>query len=167
MRRSVIAGAVLAVGTLLGVLAPAAGSTPAWADGPQHVKSTMTFDFVFPAGTICDFDFHNVLTVVDNAIIFPDGNMTEHLLTEATDTNLATGYTLTDSDHSTLFTAADGQLKFAGLFFHLRDSSGKLVAVNAGQAVISPTGEVLRFTPHINPNDAAVLCTALGGHPVA
>src|SRR5436305_8087558 len=161
MRRLTMAGAVLGVGTLLGVLAPAAGSTAAWADGPQHVKSTMTFDFVFPAGTICDFDFHNVLTVVDNAIIFPDGRMIEHLLTEATDTNLATGYTLTDIDHGTLFTAADGQLRFAGLFFHLRDASGKLVAVNAGQLVISPTGEVLKFTPHINPDDRAVLCTAL------
>ena len=32
----------------------------------------MTFDNVFPAGTICDFDFHNVLTVSDSAAIFPD-----------------------------------------------------------------------------------------------
>jgi len=139
----------------------------AWASGPEHVKSTVTFDFVFPAGTICDFDFHNVLTIVDNAIISPDGGMIEHLLTEATDTNNATGYTLTDIDHTTLFTAADGQTRFAGLFFHLRDASGTLVVVNAGQVVISPTGAVLMFTPHMSPSDAAVLCTALGGHPAS
>jgi hypothetical protein len=44
MRRFAMVGAVLTVGTVLGVLAPAAGSTAAWADGPQHVKSTFTFE---------------------------------------------------------------------------------------------------------------------------
>jgi len=127
----------------------------------------MTFDFVFPAGTICDFDFHNVLTLTDRTAIFPD-KMIDHLVTFATDTNLATGFTLTDGpDHTTLVTAADGQMKFVGMIFHLRDANGKLVAVNAGQLVFSATGEVLKFTPHVNPSDAAVLCTALGGHPAS
>ena len=40
---------------MLGVLTPVAGSTAAWANGPQHVqKSTFLFDNVFPAGTLCD-----------------------------------------------------------------------------------------------------------------
>ena len=60
-------GAVLTVGTVLGLLTPVAGSTAAWANGPRYVTSTMTFDNVFPAGTVCDFDFHNVLTVSDSA----------------------------------------------------------------------------------------------------
>ena len=167
MKRSVIVGAVLMVGTVLGVLAPVAGSTAAWAGGPRYVTSTMTFDFVFPAGTICDFDFHNVGTVTDRTAIFPD-KMIDHIVSQATDTNLATGFTLTDGpDHTTMVTAADGQMKFAGLAFHFRDASGKLVAVNAGQLVLSATGEVLKFTPHVNPSDAAVLCTALGGHPAS
>ena len=161
-----MAGAILTMGTVLGVLAPIAGSTAAWADGPRYVTSTMTFDNVFPAGTVCDFDFHNVVTIIDRAAIFP-GKTIEHIVTQATDTNLATGFTLTDRDHDSAFTAADGTAKFAGIFFHLRDASGKLVAVNAGQAVFSATGEILKFTPHINPSDAAVLCTALGGHPVS
>ena len=126
-----MAGAVLGVGTLLGVLAPAAGSTAAWADGPQHVKSTMTFDFVFPAGTICDFDFHNVFAGSDSAVIFPDKTI-DHFVVTATDTNLATGFTLTDTDHFTLTTTADGQLKSAGLIFHLRTTDGKLVVNQAG-----------------------------------
>jgi len=127
----------------------------------------MTFDFVFPAGTICDFDFHNVFSFTDRTAIFPD-KMIDHLVSFATDTNLATGFTLTDGpDHNTVVTAADGQMKFTGIFFQLRDASGKLVAVNAGQLVMSATGEVLKFTPHINPSDAAVLCTALGGHPAS
>ena len=164
MRRFAMVGAVLTAGTMLGVLAPVAGSTAAWADGPRYVTSTMTFDNVFPAGTLCDFDFHNVLTVSDSTGIFPD-RVIDHFVTIATDTNLATDYTLTDIDHFTVITAADGQMKFVGVFFHLRDASGKLVAVNAGQLVLSATGEVLKFTPNINPDDRAVLCTALGGHP--
>jgi len=35
----------------------------------------------------------------------------------------------------------------------------------AGQLVLSATGDVLKLTPSINPDDRAVLCTALGGHP--
>ena len=35
MRRSVMTGAVLTVGTVLGVLTPVAGSTAAWANGPM------------------------------------------------------------------------------------------------------------------------------------
>jgi hypothetical protein len=164
MKRSVMAAAVLTVGTVLGVLTPVAGSTAAWADGPRYVTSTMTFDTVFPAGTICDFDFHNVVTITDSTAIFPDRTI-DQVVTQATDTNLATGFTLTDTDHSTVITAADGQMTFVGIFFHLRDASGKLVAVNAGQLVLSPTGDILKFTPKINPDDAAVLCPALGGHP--
>ena len=75
-------------GTVLGVLTPVAGSTAAWANGPRYVTSTMTFDNVFPPGTICDFDFHNVLTVSDSAAIVPD-RMIDHFVTQATDTNLA------------------------------------------------------------------------------
>jgi hypothetical protein len=164
MRRSVMAGAVLTVGTVLGVLTPVAGSTAAWAGGPQHVKSTFLFDNIFPAGTLCDFDFHNVFAGSDDAIIFPDRTI-DHFEVHATDTNLATGFTLTDTDHFTAFTAADGQTKFVGLIFHLRTATGKLVVNQAGQLVVSATGEVLKVTPSINPNDRAVLCTALGGHP--
>jgi len=158
---------VLTAGSVLGVLAPVAGSTAAWASGPRYVTSTMTFDNVFPAGTICDFDFHNVVTLTDRTAVFPD-KMIDHSVSFATDTNLATGFTLTDGpDHTTAVTAADGQTKFVGLAFHFRDASGKLVAVHAGQLVLSATGEVLKFTPHVNPSDAAVLCTALGGHPAS
>jgi len=158
-------GAVLMAGTTLGVLAPAAGSTPAWADGPQHVKkTTFLFDNFIPAGTLCDFDFHNVFAGSDNAVIFPDRTV-EHFEVHATDTNLATGFTLTDTDHFTMTTTADGQIESAGLIFHLRTADGKLVVNQAGKLVFSATGEVLKVTPSINPDDRAVLCTALGGHP--
>jgi len=157
-------GAVLMAGTTLGVLTPVAGSTAAWADGPQHVKSTFLFDNMIPAGSLCDFDFHNVFAGSDNAVIFPDRTV-EHFEVHATDTNLATGFTLTDTDHFTMTTTADGQIESAGLIFHLRTADGKLVVNQAGKLVFSATGEVLKVTPSINPDDRAVLCTALGGHP--
>ena len=58
-------------------------------------------------------------------------------------------------------------MTLVGIFFHLQETSGKIVAVNAGQAVLSLTGDILKITPKINPDDAAVLCTALGGHPAS
>jgi hypothetical protein len=34
-----------------------------------------------------------------------------------------------------------------GIFFHLQETSGKIVAVNAGQAVLPLTGDILKITP--------------------
>jgi hypothetical protein len=163
-----MAGAVLTVGTVLGVLTPVAGSTAAWADGPRYVKSTFTFENTIPAGELCDFDYHNVGTGSDNAAIFPDKTI-DHFVLNITHTNLDTGFTLTETDHFTFqSTAADGQTKEVGLFFHLRNADGKLVVVQAGQLVmVTATGEVLKFTPNINPDPGAVICPALGGHPAS
>jgi len=161
-----MAGAVLTVGTLLGVLTPVAGSAVALADGPQHVTSTISTDFIFPAGTFCDFDYHDVAMGSDNAVIFPD-RIIDHFVINFTHTNLATGFTLTETDHFTDITAADGQIKDVGVEWHLRTADGKLVVVMAGQIVVSATGEVLKFTPNTNPDIAAVICPALGGHPAS
>jgi hypothetical protein len=157
-----MAGAVLTVGTVLGVLTPLAGSTAAWADGPQHVTSTVTFDFTVPAGAVCDFAIRNTGTITDNVVIFPD-RMIDHVVIHAAHTNVATGFTLTDTDHGTTFTAADGQIKIVGIEVHLRTPEGKIVLVLAGQLVISATGEILKFTPNINLDLASFICPALGG----
>ncbi len=157
-----MAGAVLTVGTVLGVLTPLAGSTAAWADGPQHVTSTATFDFTVPAGAICDFAFRNVGTVSDDRIIFPDRTI-DHSVVHVAHTNVATGFTLTETDLGTQFTAADGQTKLVGIEWHLRTPEGKIVVVHAGQLVFSATGEILKVTPNIDPSRAAVICPALGG----
>jgi hypothetical protein len=156
--------AVLAVGTMLGVLAPAAGSTAAWADGPQHIKSTFPFDPPpLPAGAFCDFTYGEAATVSLDAIIFGDSE-TDHIAFTDTHTNLDTGFSLTEAGDFTVFTTA-GQTKTVGLFWHLRDADGKLVVVHAGQLVISAAGEILKVTPDINPDNAAVICPALGGQP--
>jgi hypothetical protein len=52
------------------------------------------------------------------------------------------------------------------LVWHLRDPSGKLVVVQAGQLLFDiNTGELLKATPNLNPSQAAVICPALGGQP--
>jgi len=157
--------AVLAAGTMLGVLTPAAGSTAAWADGPQHVKSTFPFDpLPLPAGAFCNFTYGEAATVSLNAIIFA-GTETDHIAATVLHANLDTGFSLTEVDHFTVFTAADGQTKTVGIFWHLRNADGQLVVVQAGQLVISPTGEIVKVTPAVNPDSAAVICPALGGQP--
>jgi hypothetical protein len=156
--------AIVAAGTMLGVLTLAAGSTAAWADGPQHVKSTFTFENPQPPGAFCDFNYGEVATVSLDAIIFA-GTETDHIAAIVIHTNLNTGFSLTEVDHFTVFTAADGQTKTVGIFWHLRTADGKLVVVQSGQLVISPTGEILKVTPDLNPDNTAVICPALGGQP--
>jgi hypothetical protein len=50
----------------------------------------------------------------------------------------------------------------------LRDADGKLVLIQAGQLVVNAdTGEIVKLTPSINPDFAAVVCPALGGQPAS
>jgi len=166
IRRCAMVAGVLSAGTVLGVVAPAAGSTAAWADGPQHVKSTFTFENPQPPGAFCDFNYGEVATVSLDAIIFA-GTETDHIAATVTHTNLDTGFSLTEADQFTVFTAADGQAKTVGIVWHLRNADGQLVVVQAGQLVISPTGAIIKVTPAVNPDSAAVICPALGGQPAA
>jgi len=155
---------MLTAWTVLGVLAPVTGSTAAWADGPQHVKSTFSAEETVPAGQLCDFTYHNEFTITINAVIFADGREIDQDVIHATHTNVDTGFTLTEIDYfSDQFRA--GQEKVVGIEWHLRNADGKLVVVHAGQLVVSATDEVLKFTPNFNPDFAAVICPALGGNP--
>ena len=163
MRRFIMV-AVLAAGTVWGVLAPATGSTAAWADGPQHVKSTFSFENPQPPGAFCDFNYGEVATVSLDAIIFA-GSETDHIAFTDTHTNLDTGFSLTETGDFTVFTAADGQTKTVGIFWHPRNDDGQLVVAQAGQLVISAASEILKVTPDVNPDSAAVICPALGGQP--
>jgi len=161
-----MARAVLTMGTVLGVLASVAGSTAAWADGPQHARSTFSAEETIPAGELCDFTYDNEFTLITNADIFADGTEIDQDVIHAIHTNVDTGFTLTETDYFSL-QFRPGQVKEAGIQWHLRTADGKLVVVHAGQLVFSPTGDVLSFTPNINPDFAAVICPALGGHPAS
>ena len=162
MRRFIMV-AVLGVGTVLGLLTPVAGSTAAWADSPQHVKTTFPFNPPpLPAGAFCDFTYGEAATISLNAIIFASRE-TDHIAFSDTHTNLDTGFSLTETGDFTVITTA-GQTKTVGIFWHLRNAEGKLVVVQAGQLVISAAGEILKVTADVNPDSAAVICPALGGH---
>ena len=163
MRRLIMV-AVLAAGTVLGVLTPATGSTAAWADGPQHVRTTFPFDPPpLPAGAFCNFTYGEAATVSLNAIIFANRE-TDHIAFTDTHTNLDTTFSLTETGDFTVFTTA-GQTKTVGIFWHLRNADGQLVVIQAGQLVISAAGEILKVTPDVTPDNAAVICPALGGQP--
>ena len=70
-------------------------------------------------------------------------------------------------DHFTqTFDAGAARFKEVGNFWHLRDARGKLVVVHSGQDIFDTnTGELLKITPNVNPDFAAVICPALGGSP--
>src|SRR5262249_47967505 len=120
-----------------------------------------------PAGKYCDFAIHNVGTGTDNIIMFPDRTI-DHIDLQIAHINVDIGFTLTETDHITEFTAKNGPTRDIGVYWHLRNADGKILLVKAGQLVISAdTGEVLKSTLNINPDNAAVICTALGGIPQA
>jgi hypothetical protein len=100
-----------------------------------------------------------------NSLVFPDGRQIDQGVINAAHTNVDTGFTLTETDYFSLHFSA-GQIKEAGIQWHLRTPDGKLIVVHAGNIVFSDTtGDVVSFTPNTSPDFAAVICPALGGHP--
>jgi len=143
----------------------------AWAAGPLHVKDTFSGSSTFAAGELCDFNYAETFTVVDNTLVYGDPENPDKVITQetlyVTHTNTDTGYSLSEVDHAVFtFTSADAHFKQVGVFWALRDASGRLVVQQAGQAVFNTdTGEVVKVTPHFDPDFAEVNCTALGGNP--
>jgi hypothetical protein len=162
IRLGVLAG--LAVTALMVAVSASAG-------GPQHEKSTFSGTFRFAAGELCDFNYKQTFTVADNALIFGDPDNPDKVIVQETQqvthTNRDTRYSLSEVDHLVFtFTSADAHFKQVGIFWALRDASGKLVVQQAGQLVFNTdTGELVKVTPHFNPDFAAVICPALGGNP--
>jgi hypothetical protein len=168
-RKAMRLGLVLSLVSLVVAFAAASSS----AAPPTHLKSTFSTDFTAPAGTFCDFNYFNSVTFELNSIVFGDPKNPTRIIVHLTEfvrhINLDTGYTLTEVDHFTDnydLAGAKQQAKQVGLVWHLRDPSGKLVVVQAGQVLIDfNTGEILKATPNLNPDGAAVICPALGGSP--
>jgi hypothetical protein len=163
MRRFVVAG------TLLGVLVLTTGTTAAWADEPLHEKTGFAGTVTIPAGELCDFAYSESFSFADNAIVFGDPDDPARVIIQVAQqvahTNLDTGFTLTEVDHYVIHEAAD-QARVVGIFWHLRDVDGKIVLVQSGQLVVNiETGEIVKVTPAINPDFAAVICPLLGGQP--
>jgi hypothetical protein len=137
-----------------------AAASTASASRPLHERSSFSASFDLAAGEFCDFAYHQEGTAYSNALIWGD------LENPTKVTNVDTGATLSEVDHITFFfSARTARQKTVGLFWHLRTADGKIVVVHAGQWVIDTnTGETVKITPNFNPDFAAVVCPALGGH---
>jgi len=144
---------MLATGVLVPVAAVAA---------PERFTETFEGTNLAPAGELCDFDYSQVFSGTDDVTLFGGRGQVHETLTVA-HTNLDTSYTLTENDRL-FFSFDEDSEKDVGIFWHLRDASGKMVVVQAGQMRFDETG-LIKFTPSLNPDFAAVICPALGGNP--
>jgi hypothetical protein len=156
IRRLLLALAIAALATAF--LVPVAAAAP-----PTRFTEHFEGTFVFPEGDLCDFEYSQTFSATDVVTIFSDGRVQVQETLTVAHTNVDTDYTLTENDRL-FFTFDVDSEKDVGVFWHLRDPSGKLVVVQAGQLRFDETG-LIKYTPNINPDFAAVVCTALGGSP--
>lgn len=166
--KATLAAVALACVTAATVLALAAGIARGDSGG-NHFTFNFSGANTYPSGTMCDFNEQDTFTVDGQGIFVPHtGWNPVHLTVYVTHTNLDTGYFLTEVDHyQSLAVINSGQGMQAGLFWQLRDPSGKLVLVKAGELTFDTTG-ITGFTPNSGADQttAQILCPALGGNPV-
>jgi hypothetical protein len=162
MRSMKLRSALLAL-ALAALFVPAAVAAP-----PTHWSLSGDEDNAQPAGTLCDFNYTVRFHFQADVTTLSNGNEEWHWQIDGTRINLDTGRSLRDIDRYNVTYYADHE-KDAGVFFRLRDASGRPVAVYAGQLYFSDTG--VKFTPNSGDSGrvayAAIVCPALGGHPAA
>jgi hypothetical protein len=155
----VLAAAAVACGAAA-LFVPAAPAAP-----PVHWTLSADEENPKPAGTLCDFNYTVRFHFRADVTTFADREEW-HWQISATHVNLDTGNSMTDVDRYTVTYYPDHE-KDAGVFFHLRDASGKPIAVYAGQLYFSDTS--VKFTPNSGGSGkaayAAIVCPLLGGHP--
>jgi hypothetical protein len=152
------------VAMIAAVMLLAITATPAGASQADQSKSSFSQDTVYPAGTICDFTYEQAYTVNVTVVESPRGEL-DRLTTSITHTNVNTGAQLTEVDQNTTLAGSPAE---TGIFWHLRDASGKIVLVKAGYVTFDPvTGDVVGYTPNsgFDQTFAQTICPALGGNP--
>lgn len=149
-------------------LASAASAVP-----PVHIKvSVGPFIDNFPAGTLCDFNYHQEVSGTLNIKRFFDANGNFIRVEDAQDVtvlhrNVQTGLTLIEQVHLDVHVDfRTGEIVNTGQSWHLVNEDGRLVLARAGLFVVDLfTGEVVRDTPNSGSDFAQTNCTALGGAP--
>ena len=158
--------AAIAVACVI-VLALAAGTARA-GQGGNHFYFSFSGVDSWPTGTLCNFNEQDTFTVDGQGIFVEHSGWNPvNLTVYVTHTNLDTGYYLTEVDHyESLAVINSGTGMQAGLFWHLRDPSGKLVLVKAGELTFDTSG-ITGFTPNSGADQttAQLLCPLLGGSP--
>jgi hypothetical protein len=145
----------------------------ALADAPTRVRSLASGEQDYAAGEACDFAYHQEWVSKENFFLFGDPDAPDRMFYQAeqqvTHTNALTGYTLTETAAFVdIFYPGTAVEKLTGVFWHLRDADGRLVAVHAGQMVIDWSGDnplEVKVTPKMDADFWGVICTALGGNP--
>src|SRR5205814_3337344 len=95
------------------------------AAAPTMITTTGSGAVDFPAGSLCDFTYHQDYAFVLTRTFFSDGRVHSHFDYSVAHTNVNTGYTLTEEDHYDFLDITDVKYRNVGLFWHLRDPSGK------------------------------------------
>jgi hypothetical protein len=160
----VILAACVATGMLLTV-----GAGTALAANPTfHATSTISGNNLYPAGTLCNFTLHDTFTAEITLLAAPNGATPVLVTSNVTHTNEGTGYSLTEVDQiNTVGQPNSPNTMLVGIFWHLRDASGQVVLVKAGEVTFDSTGNVISFTPNssFDQTYAQIICPALGGSP--
>lgn len=152
------------------VVSAAGSGAAASAATPEHVKqSTVAPAVDLPAGTVCDFGFHQESSYTQNLTRFFDsaGNVVrveDQVDITVLRRNLGTGYTLVEEDHYAAYVdLAAGVARTTGRSWALRDSNGRLVLSGAGLLSSDlASGALITQTPNIQ-DSRQILCSALGG----
>jgi hypothetical protein len=156
------------------VVGAASSAAAASASTPEHLKQTVVAPAVeVPAGTVCDFGFHQEASYTQNLTRFFDGEgslvrVEDHVDITVLRRNLDTGYTLVEEDHYAVYVdVGSGIARTTGQSWALRDTSGSLVLSGAGLLSSDlSTGALITQTPNVKDN-RQIFCSALGGAAVS
>jgi hypothetical protein len=174
-RRVLVLLAVVLVLLAVALVASAAAAGSASAGDVLHLKATSPLIAQdYPAGTVCDFAYHEEYVNTSNVKVFFDeaGNpvrVEEQVELSVLHRNLETGFTVTEVTHYAFhFDLVAGEVTLTGNWWHLRDAENRIVVVGSGMYVRDLfTGELLRATPNVGADFAEVNCTLLGGAPAS
>jgi hypothetical protein len=153
----------------------AVGAVPASAGTPVHIKRA--FGPVAgdaPAGTLCDFAYHEEDTGTQNLTRFTDeagdlARVEDQVDVTILHRNSDTGMTLIEHLHYAAYVdLVNGTATVTGQTWRLVDQDGRLVLGGAGLVETDLiTGEVTTQTPQAKAGSASPLCAALGGAPAS
>lgn len=165
----------LLLGVALAAAAVAVSAVPASAGTPMHIKHAFgPIAGDAPAGTLCDFTYHEEDTGTQNLTRFTDeaGNLVrveDQVDVTILHRNSNTGTTLIEHLHYAAYVDfVNGTATVTGQSWRLVDEEGRLVLGGAGLVETDLiTGDVTTQTPQAKAGSASPLCTALGGAPAA
>jgi hypothetical protein len=164
----------LVVTSFLAVAVTVFAAPPASALTPQREHFSFSDSRTFPAGTLCDFKYHQDFSVSGSDVQFlnKEGDVVRdqmHLVATITHTNKDTGYFLTETDveNSTTYGPANFG-RTVGIQWHLRNPDGKIVLTVAGRITyhLDPF-QIISITPRVAKffDFPEVICPLLGGSP--